>query len=247
MKKSSQYPDNRSFVKKHKILTAILILFGIGIVGSALSGEDETPVTPASPVVAAPAPTASTPKPAPATPAPTTPAPTPELPKEKTYGTGMYMVGTDIQPGLYRVVLQDTIMKMGYVERAKDVSMKFEDIIANIVITGDGYVAIKETDKVVKVTGAELTQVDYKSLPEAFKDEVSDGIYLVNKDLKPGTYKVIVTDSVMKMGYVERAKNVSMGFDDIIANDVFQGDGYVKISKSDYAIRVQGATLIFQP
>lgn len=62
-------------------------------------------------------------------------------------------------------------------------------------------------------------------------------------DIKPGTYKVEVTDETTKMGYVERAKNVSMGMDDIIANEIVQGQGYVTIKPSDFAIRVQGAKL----
>ena len=45
---------------------------------------------------------------------------------------------------------------------------------------------------------------------------------------------------------VERARNVSMGFDDIIANELFQGQGYVKVKESDFAIRVQGAKLTLQ-
>lgn len=251
MKKSNNTPGQKNFFQKHKILTVILFFLGLSIFASALSGgEDPKAPDTGSPVVTTPAPKPTTPASTPApTPTPTpAPAPTPpEPPKVKTYGDGMYMVGTDIEPGLYRVILNDTFMKMGYIERAKDVSMELKDIIANIVITGDGYVAIKDTDKVVKTSGVELMKIDYATLPIDIKTEVEDGIYLVNKDLKPGTYKVVVTDSVMKMGYVERAKNVAMGIDDIIGNNIFQGDGYVKILEKDYAVKVQGAKLIYQP
>jgi hypothetical protein len=50
----------------------------------------------------------------------------------------------------------------------------------------------------------------------------------------------------MGTGYVERARRVSMGMDDIIANEIPRGKGYVKVKKTDFAIRVQGAKLIKQ-
>jgi hypothetical protein len=176
----------------------------------------------------------------------TTPEPSPEKPKEKTYTNGQYLVGKDIESGLYKVKLTDDIMKMGYVERSKDTDMQLDSIIANIILTGDGYVEIKDTDVAVKLTGVELTKIDKSKLSVDLKSEVSDGIYLVDYDVKPGRYKVEVTDTVTNMGYVERAKNVSMGMDDIIANEVLQGPGYVTIKPTDFAIRVQGAKLTFQ-
>jgi len=139
------------------------------------------------------------------------------------YGDGKYLVGQDIKSGLYKVTLTDSITNMGYIERAKDLDMELDSIIANIILTGDGYVEIKPTDKAVKLQGVEITPIDLKTLKPNLKTEVSGGIYLVGYDIKPGTYKVEVTDTATKMGYVERAKNVSMGLDDIIANEIVQG------------------------
>jgi hypothetical protein len=162
------------------------------------------------------------------------------------YVNGTYLVGKDIPSGLYRVILTDDITHMGYVERSKDLDMEINSIIANIVLTGNGYVEIKNTDKAVKLQGVELFPVDLKTLKPDIKREVLGGIYLVGYDVAPGTYKVEVTDSTTEMGYVERAKNVSMGMNDIIANEIVKGQGYVKIKKTDFAIKVQGARLIFQ-
>ena len=142
---------------------------------------------------------------------------------EVKYGDGKYLVGQDIKSGLYKVTLTDSITNMGYIERAKDLDMELDSIIANIILTGDGYVEIKPTDKAVKLQGVEITPIDLKTLKPNLKTEVSGGIYLVGYDIKPGTYKVEVTDTATKMGYVERAKNVSMGLDDIIANEIVQG------------------------
>lgn len=162
---------------------------------------------------------------------------------EKKFTDGKYLVGTDIESGLYRVKLVESVIKMGYVERASDVSMDTSHIIANIVLTGDGYVEIKSTDAAVKLQGVELTKISLDAVAKDIKTEVSDGIYLVGYDINPGTYKVAVTESAVPIGYVERAKSVAMGFDDIIKNEVLQGPGYVKVEEGDFAIRVQGATL----
>lgn len=161
------------------------------------------------------------------------------------FGDGSYLVGKELPSGIYKATLTDDVMNMGYIERASDVDMEMDSIIANIILTGDGYVEIKPTDKAVKLQGVEITPIDLKMLKPNFKNEVSGGIYLVGFDIKPGTYKVEVTDTTTGMGYVERSRNVSMGADDIIANEIIQGQGYVKVKSSDFAIRVQGAKLTF--
>lgn len=162
------------------------------------------------------------------------------------YGNGVYLVGKDIQSGIYRVILKDNFLNMGYVERKKDLDMGFNSIIANIVLTGDGYVEIKKTDVAVKLQGVEIFPIDLKTLEPNIKTVLSGGIYLVGYDIQPGTYKVEVTDTATNVGYVERARSVAMGMKDIIANDVVQGQGYVKVKKRDFAIKVQGATLTLQ-
>lgn len=156
---------------------------------------------------------------------------------------GTYLVGTDIESGLYRVTLKDSFMEMGYVERASSTDLEFDSILANIILTGDGYVEIKDTDVAVKLTGVEMEKIELSELEKNIKSEVSDGIYLVGYDIEPGRYKVTVTDTTTGMGYVERASAVSMGLNDIIANEIVEGQGYVEVKATDFAIRVQGAKL----
>ena len=166
--------------------------------------------------------------------------------EEKGFSNGTYLVGKDIPSGLYKAYLENRAMGMGYIERASDVDMELNSIIANIMLTGDGYVEIKATDKAVKLQGVRLVPLDLKTLIPNIKKEVDGGIYLVGYDIQPGTYKAVVIDERMNMGYVERARNVSMGMGDIIANDIIQGQGYVKVKKTDFAIKVQGAKLTLQ-
>ncbi len=172
-------------------------------------------------------------------------SPSPNL-KDDSFKDGTYLVNKDIKSGLYRCKITDTTLKMGYVERASDVTMGIEDILANIVLTGDGYVTIKDTDVAVKFQGVSVSPVDLATLVPDLKKELSDGMYLVGYDIKPGTYKVEITDTATQMGYVERLSDASMDFTNVIANDIFQGQGYVKILDGDFAIRVQGAKLTLQ-
>lgn len=255
--------DNRNFFMKHKIISAILVIFVLGILASALNGTDSTEDAKKEPDTTNPV-TDNTSNDAknPATnntgndttaqePTITKEAITKEpttttAPSIPTYSDGTYLVNKDIPSGLYKVTLKDTIMKMGYIERSSDVTMEMDSIIANIILTGDGYVELLDTDMAVKLQGVEIQPIDIKTLKPNIQTEVEDGIYLIGYDLAPGTYKVEVTDTTTNIGYVERSKSVAMGMNDIIANELFQGPGYVKIQEGDFAVRLQGVKITFQ-
>lgn len=256
--------DQRNWFMKHKILSFIGAVILLGIIGSALGGEgdDTDKLTSTEPTTTSTNVSSSTgtePSTEPSTKLSTEPstkpssepkatdAPKPtEVPKKTTYSNGKYLVGKDIESGLYKVTVTDKIMKMGYVERAKDVNMEFDSIIANIILTGNGYIEILSTDVAVKLQGVKIEPIKIEDLKPDIKKEASDGIYLIGYDLAPGTYKVEVTDTVTEMGYVQRSKSVAMGMDDIIANEIVQGSGYVKIEEGDFAVRLQGVKITLQ-
>ncbi len=250
--------DNRNFFMKHKIITAILVIFVLGIFASALDDNDDTENAKKEPNTSNSvadntnkATPTNQPKltnvPATTNEPVTTNAPTvASKPTVPTYGDGIYLVNKDIASGLYKVTLTDNIMKMGYVERSSDVTMELDSIIANIILTGNGYVELLDTDMAVRLQGVEIQPIDIKTLTPNIQPEVEDGIYLIGYDLAPGTYKVEVIDETSSMGYVERSKSVAMGTDDIIANQIFQGPGYVKIQEGDFAVRLQGVRITLQ-
>lgn len=227
--------DLRNWFMKHKILTFIGAMIIIGMIGSMGSGGDTKNTN--TPTVSSSANSETTQK---------VIAEPKATPKTTTYSDGKYLVGKDIKSGLYKVTLKDSIMKMGYVERAKDLNMELDSIIANILLTGDGYIEILSTDVAVKLQGVEIEPITLADLKPEIKKEASDGIYLIGYDLDAGTYKVEVTDTTTKMGYVERSRSVAMGMDDIIANELIQGSGYVKIEKGDFAVRLQGVKITLQ-
>ncbi len=154
---------------------------------------------------------------------------------------GTYKVGTDIQAGLYKVVAKSSFMGMAYIDRSRDASMELDSIIANGIIKNSGYIRIKASDAYVKIQGATLYPED--TIETNIRDTFEDGIYLVGVDIAPGTYKVEVTDTTTNMGYVERQSDVSMELGDVIANEIFQNQGYVEIKSTDFSVKVQGAKL----
>lgn len=226
--------DQRNWFRKHKILTFVGAIIIIGSIGSSLGGEENT--TPNTEVTTNNNTDTNN----------TSKNTETETKKTDTYSDGKYLVGKDIKSGLYKVTLTDTFTKMGYIERAKDLDMELDNIIANIVLSGDGYVEILDTDVAVKLQGVEIEPIKLEELQPSIKSEATDGIYLVGYDLAPGTYKVELTDTVTNMGYVERAKKVSMGMNDIIANEIIQGPSYVKIQEGDFAVRLQGVKITLQ-
>mgnify|MGYP001033397479 CR=1 FL=1 len=64
---------------------------------------------------------------------------------------GMYIVGRDIQPGLYKGAAGDDIMDSCYWERLKDVSGGFSSIIANGNGVGQFYIQVSESDFALSV------------------------------------------------------------------------------------------------
>ncbi|MDP4178145.1 MAG: zinc ribbon domain-containing protein [Bacillota bacterium] len=240
--------DQRSFFGKHKILTGVSVAVIIFIIfvkavaskyvtysNSTAATAKNTSTSNKNDVKNKIAPTA-TPKPT------LKPKPT-ATPKVKKYSNGTYLVNKDIPSGLYKVTLKDS---MGYIERAKDVTMNDDDIIANIMLTGNGYVEILSTDTAVKLQGVEIEPITLTNLKPNIKDTATDGIYLVGYDLAPGTYKVELTDESSKIGYIERSKSVTMDLSDIIANETEQGPGYVKIEQGDFAVKLQGVKITIQ-
>ncbi|PGK52100.1 hypothetical protein CN918_30375 [Priestia megaterium] len=148
----------------------------------------------------------------------------------QTYSDGQYIVGTDIQPGLYYAE-----NGVSYFERSKGFSGSFDDIIANDTgSTGPQYVEIKATDKGVKVQGGTLVPFDKNNHDHKILTSFGDGVYLVGVDIEPGTYKA--TGS----GYWERTRSVSKDLDDIIANANPTGNAVVQILPGDFAFKTSG-------
>ena len=171
---------------------------------------------------------------------------TPPLVSENAFSDGTYLVNKDIPSGLYKVILTDTLTKNGYVQRASDESMELSSIIADVSLTGNGYIEILNTDVAVKIKGLALEPIKIEDLKPALLTEASGGVYLVGYDLAPGTYKIQVTDMATNSGTVKKLSSVAMGPDDIISSDIISKSGTLTIEEGVFAVSLQGVKITAQ-
>lgn len=157
------------------------------------------------------------------------------------YSDGLYKVGTDIQPGLYKVTHVKDIFMAGYVDKHSDNSLSYESKTASRLYMGDGYLRIKETDSYINVVGLDL---DSSPIKEDIKTTIEEGMYIVGKDIEPGTYKLEIVLSEYEGGLFERLSDVSLETEDIIESKFYEEATTVEVKASDYAISIAGAKLI---
>ncbi|NMB67248.1 MAG: hypothetical protein GYA20_00615 [Chloroflexi bacterium] len=149
----------------------------------------------------------------------------PEPPNEfpNAYISGQYLVGIDIPLGIYRGE------GSCYWERQKDVAGGFDAIIANGNSDGQFYVELKQGDFAFS-TSCDVVPLEAMTQPTGeLPTKIEPGMYLIGRDILPGTYRGEGTC------YWERLKDVSGGFQAIIANGNSDGQFYVQISQSDFA------------
>jgi hypothetical protein len=177
----------------------------------------------------------------------TQPPPTPtqsptetQLPTATTYSNvippGTYLVGKDIQPGLYRGQAGMDIFSSCYWERLKDFSGSLDSIVANENSIGQFYVQVSESDMVLQ-TDCKL--VFLPSLPEpvsTFPQTILPGMYLVGIDIQPGLYQGQAGTDIFDSCYWERLMDLSNSLDSIIANDNSVGQFYIQVNPADKAL-----------
>ncbi|SDZ29917.1 hypothetical protein SAMN05421736_10992 [Evansella caseinilytica] len=149
-----------------------------------------------------------------------------------SFGTGMFLVNDEIEPGLYR-----NDGGMFYWERLSGFGGTLDEIIANGNPSGIAYVEILESDEAFSSSGSGewiLIDDDYEfELLTAF----GDGQYLVGKDIAPGKYR----NDDATTGYWARLSSFKGDLDSIIANDIVDGSVVVEISDSDFGFETSGS------
>lgn len=160
-----------------------------------------------------------------------TPEPTPEV---KTYKSGQYKVGSDLDAGEY-VLISNT---MAYFEIASDSTGKLESIVANdnfvnrsIISVSDGQYFKLDSGTMYAFLDAPAVIIEDEKLPE--------GMYKVGVDIDAGEYKVVPDGT----GYIEVSSDSSHMLDSIITNDILSGEQYITIEDGQY-IKLSGAYLI---
>lgn len=150
---------------------------------------------------------------------------------------GTYIVGSDIQPGIYTGNAGEGLFGTCYWERLKDLSGSFDAILANDNGVGNFYLEIRQGDYALK-TDCELAYLPTLPAPPAeFPSGIMAGTYLVGIDIQPGTYQGQAGTDVLETCYWERLSNVSGEFDGILANDNGVGQYYVQVQPGDFALK----------
>ena len=222
---------------RHRILKlpawAWIAIAVVAIVGASSAGGGEADESTGSPdATSAPeaSSTATTESPT-TTSRPTTVAPartttTTTEPEIEVIDSGTYIVGTEVAPGLYRVA--------GYWALLDD---EF-DIIENdgVYDNGLGLMVVPESGaKYVEISGEAVSLEQAPSLPVLLAG-YTEGTYLVNVDIEPGTYRVSDSD----YAYAARLSPMPDGSWDIIDNDGNEGNVIIKIAPSDFAFEFSG-------
>jgi hypothetical protein len=97
------------------------------------------------------------------------------------------------------------------------------------------YVEILASDKALK-TDCEMLPIDVVPTPGEFMTILKPGTYLVGRDIEPGTYSGEAAGE--EWCYWERLSCVLGELDCILANDNAEGQFYVEVSPSDFALKV---------
>jgi len=142
---------------------------------------------------------------------------------------GVYEVGPDIKPGLYKSEGNIT-----YWARLSGFGGSLDEIIANGNPVGSDIVQIDEGDKGFETRGTGYWYPIGEDYQPEIQSTFGDGTYIVGKDIAPGKYKC---DGG---GYWARLSGFSGEFHDIIANDNTEGPTIVEILESDIGFQTWG-------
>lgn len=162
------------------------------------------------------------------------PSPTPILGLVKI---GTYLVGQDIEPGIYWGMAGDDMLSSCYWARLSNLSGDLDSIIANDNGVGQYYVEIIDTDFAFE-TVCELILLEYAPISEP-GSEIAIGTYIVGRDIQPGLYKGQAGEDILYSCYWARLMDLSGEFSSLIANDNATGSFYVEVLASDFALTTQ--------
>lgn len=165
----------------------------------------------------------------PTTTRPTTTAP-PTTAPGPGFGEGNFLVGTDVEPGLYTA----TSSGFCYWERVSGLSGEFDDIIANDIGPGQAIVEILASDVAFNTNSCGRWQ-PFEPTGEPVTT-FGEGDWAVNSQVPPGRYRSEGGETC----YWERKSSFAGSFDGIIANDSSAGQAVVEIAASDVGFSSTG-------
>lgn len=155
-----------------------------------------------------------------------TKSPQTEKPSVKTYKSGQYKVGSDLPAGEYVAISKG----QAYIELAKDSKGTLESILANDLFINRSIITVSD-GQYLKVQNCELYVFKDAPKPQITDGFLPSGMYKVGVELPAGEYKVIAEGG---NSYIETSNSSRHLLEDIVSNDLFQGDKYVNVSDGQY-------------
>jgi hypothetical protein len=196
------------------------------------------PATTALPETTVPATTTEAPTTVPPTTTSTTttvaPTTTSTLPPLPGFGSGVVLVGVDVDPGIY--VAQVPNASFGcYWERLTDLTGDFDAIITNANVNpgAQTIVELLPTDEAFSSTRCGDWTIYLP--PEQPTNTFGEGTWIVNQQIVPGRYRSTGPGPDDFGCYWERLNGVTGEFETILANANTDGPTIVDISPSDFA------------
>jgi hypothetical protein len=148
---------------------------------------------------------------------------------------GTYIVGRDIEAGVYVGEAGEDLFESCYWSRLSNLTGE-NDILANENAVGLYYVEVLGGDIALQ-TACELLPIEQVAARAEFLTELPPGTYIVGRDIEAGTYRGEAGDDILDACYWARLSNVS-GDDDILANDNANGQYFVEVLATDFALQV---------
>jgi hypothetical protein len=150
---------------------------------------------------------------------------------EGSYGDGIYLVGTDIDSGLYKGTASGGT---GHWEISTDANG--ERFVAGGDPVGQFYVKVT-SGKYLRLNGVAIAKASTTASDPLPSSGISDGTYRVGYDIAAGWYQGTVNDH---MGYWEVSSDANG--QTLVANDYTMGPFTVKVKSGQY-ITLRGVTI----
>jgi hypothetical protein len=150
---------------------------------------------------------------------------------EGSYGDGIYLVGTDLDSGLYKGTANGG---GGHWEISSDANA--ERYVASGDPTGQFYIKLT-SGTYLRLSGVAIAEASKTAADPLLTSDISDGTYRVGYDIGAGWYRGAVDDH---MGYWEVSKDANC--QSLVANDYAMDAFEVKVKSGQY-ITLRGVTI----
>ena len=152
------------------------------------------------------------------------------------YSAGTYLVGKELEPGLYVGLAGPSIMDSCYWARLADLSGTMDGIVQNDYAIGQFYIEVLPTDLAVKVACPFARWQPSTQPAQPYPTSIDAGTYLVGIEVAPGTYQGQAGTDLADSCYWARLSDLTGSLESVLANDNSIGQFYISVEATDRAL-----------